>query len=109
MHLYVLPVSVYVCIEVLLFMSLWGAAPQPCLLGLLSVARGSVKEPVVFDSVHVRACTSACVCVQVCVCVHACTHAHVCMCVHVWLFVCVHVFSHTCMCVHVCACVYEVL
>ena len=82
-----------------------GAPPQPCLLGLLSVARGSVKEPVVLDSVHVRACTSACVCVYVCMCVHACTRAHVCMCVHVWLFVCACVFTYMYVCACVCMCV----
>ena len=104
-HLYVLPVSVRACIEVLLFINvIVGAPPQPFLLGLLSVARGSVKEPVVFDSVHVRACTSACVCVcasvYVCMCVHACTRAHVCMCVCMYGYLCV------CMCfhIHVCVC-----
>ena len=85
-----------------------GAPPQPCLLGLLSVARGPVKEPVVFDSVHVRACTSACVCVQVCVCVCMCVYVfmhalvRMCACVCMYGYLCVHVFSHTCMCVHVC-------
>ena len=67
-----------------------GAPPQPCLLGLLSVARGSVKEPVVLDSVHVHACTSACVCVCKCVCVCVFMHALVRMCVHV----CMRYFKH---------------
>ena len=105
-----LPVSVRACIEVLLFMSLWGAAPQPCFLGLLSVARGSVKEPVVFDSVHVRACTSACVCVcasvYVCMCVHACTRAHVRMCVCMYGYLCVCMFfTYMYVCACVCMCV----
>ena len=68
-----------------------GAPSQPCLLGLLSVARGSVKEPVVFDSVQVRACTSACV--YVCACMVIC----VCACVFTYLYV---------LCACVCACVY---
>ena len=83
------------------------AAPQPCLLGLLSVARGSVKEPVVLDSVHVRACTSACVCVQVCMCV--CVFMHSCACVYVCacMVMCVcmfftYMYVCACVCVHVC-------
>ena len=75
-----------------------GAPPQPCLLGLLSVARGSVNETVVFESVHVRACTSACVCVCKCVCVYVCSCMYSCTCVYVCACMCV--------CACVCACVY---
>ena len=91
-----------------------GAPPQPCLLGLLSAARGSVKEPVVLDSVRVRACMHVCMCVcasvYVCMCVHACTRAHVCMCVCMYGYLCVcmcfhiHVCVCMCVCMHVCVC-----
>ena len=59
-------------------------APQPCLLGLLSVARGSVKEPVVFESVHARlhVCVCKCVCVYVCASVYVCSCMHSCACVY---------------------------